>query len=441
MKSGNLTAWQQLMTLGTGSASDAAFQQMQGNNPDGTRNAAFPILLNASSLIDYMILHIFHGADDWPNHNWWAGRATLNTTAVNDGFHFFAWDQEISSENVIYERSSWQSYPSLYADANAASTPTQPYYALRTGSADFRMKFADRVHRHLFNAGALTTTAATARWNARVAEIDKAIVAESARWGDYQPNLSNAGQPYRREVEWLNHLAWMAANYWPQINATALQRYRDAGLYPALSAPAINQFGGWYLPGFTASLSHTNGAGIIKYTLDGTDPRLPGGAQNPAALTYAAAVALSGTQTVKARVLNGTTWSALLETTFLPHPDRDGDGIPNDWELAHALNPDNAADALLDSDNDGFSNTAEYAADTDPRDGTSTFTATALKDAAGLHIQFTAKANRRYRLEVSDALTAWTTIKSRKPSASDTAVDWLLTPAEGRRFYRVVAAL
>jgi len=439
LKSGDYTAWQQLMSLGSGSATDATFQRMQGNNPDGTRNAAFPILLNANNLIDYMVLHIFHGADDWPNHNWWAGRATRDTTGVNDGFHFFAWDQEISIENVIYERSSWQGYPAKYADANAGNTPTQPYYALRQGSPEFRMKFADRVHRHLFNGGALSTAAATARWNARVAEIDKAIVAESARWGDYQPNLVNPGQPYRRQVEWLGHLSWMAANFWPQINGVALQRYRDAGLYPVLNAPSLNQHGGYYMPAFTASLTNPNAGGTIRYTLDGSDPRLAGGATNPASLTYSAAFALAGTQTVKARVLNAGTWSALLEATFIPHPDRDGDGIPNDWETAYNFDPDSAADAAQDADSDGNTNRAEYAAATDPRDGSSIFAAAALMDAAGLHIRFTARASRRYRLEASDAQTGWQTVRDRNASATDEEVDWLIEPAELRRFYRVVA--
>ena len=34
--------------------------------------------------------------------------------------------------------------------------------------------------------------------------------------------------------------------------------------------------------------------------------------------------------------------------------DRDGDGIPNDWETANGLNPDDASDATLDGDNDGI---------------------------------------------------------------------------------------
>jgi hypothetical protein len=37
-------------------------------------------------------------------------------------------------------------------------------------------------------------------------------------------------------------------------------------------------------------------------------------------------------------------------------PDLDGDGLPNDWELAYGLDPFNQDDARLDADRDGASN-------------------------------------------------------------------------------------
>jgi hypothetical protein len=51
-----------------------------------------------------------------------------------------------------------------------------------------------------------------------------------------------------------------------------------------------------------------------------------------------------------------------IETT-----DTDGDGLPDLWELANQLNPDDLNDANLDSDSDGLSSLMEFLAKTDPR--------------------------------------------------------------------------
>lgn len=436
LQAGTATAWNQLMALAGTSASDAAFQQMMGNHPDGTRNAAFPVLLNANNLIDYMLLHVFIGADDWPNHNWWAARASRN--AANDGFHFFAWDQEISNENVLYERTSWQSYPSKYADVSAASTPAQVYAALKTGSPEFRLRFADHIQRHLFHGGALSLTQNLARWNARIAEIDHAIVAESARWGDYQPNLLRPGNPYTREQDWQPHLQWMAANYWTQINATAVGRFRSAALYPAIDAPVYSQHGGEYPPAFQLQIANPNiGGGVIYFTLDGSDPRLAGGAINSSALAYSSSISLSGTVLVKSRLVQSSVWSALTEASFYPDPDLDDDGMADAWEITHGLSPGDAADAVEDADRDGQTNRQEYAADTDPHQAASVFLAHPARQTDGIHLQFTAQPNRHYILEKSEDLNQWETADIWAPQATAGPAEFVVTGAAVRKFYRI----
>src|SRR5690606_8089219 len=99
IQSGNGNAWNQLISLANaGLANEAAYQRIQGNRPDGTRDPALEPLLDVDNLIDYMILHIHAGAEDWPDHNWWAGR---RRGPNSEGFKFFVWDQEISNDSLI----------------------------------------------------------------------------------------------------------------------------------------------------------------------------------------------------------------------------------------------------------------------------------------------------------------------------------------------------
>lgn len=58
-------------------------------------------------------------------------------------------------------------------------------------------------------------------------------------------------------------------------------------------------------------------------------------------------------------------WPELRST--VPPADADRDGLPDDWERRHGLDPQNAADGAHDADADGYTTLEEYLNGTDPR--------------------------------------------------------------------------
>src|SRR5690606_18717971 len=142
-------------------------------------------------------------------------------------------------------------------------------------NSDYRIRFADHVQRHLTGDGALTPAKAAALYQQLIDEVDRAITGESARWGDNRRSV-----PYTRQ-DWLKTQQRVLSDYFPRRSAIVLQQLRDQGLVSQLEAPRILINGqaidhGQVLPGSLLTIQANRGT--IYYTLDGSDPRLPGGA-------------------------------------------------------------------------------------------------------------------------------------------------------------------
>lgn len=73
------------------------------------------------------------------------------------------------------------------------------------------------------------------------------------------------------------------------------------------------------------------------------------------------------TGTVVVQAINEGRSDIASITVLLAGVDSDGDGIPDDWEIAHGLNPHDPSDALQDLDHDGLTNLQEYHLGTDIR--------------------------------------------------------------------------
>ncbi len=253
----------------------ALYQRLMGNNPDGTRNPSYEVLLDADNLIDYMLVIVYGGNLDAPISNFLGNTRVNNWFGMRDrtggsgGWKFFAHDNEHTLFNVNENRMGPYTAGSSFTYANP-----QWIWQQLWASAEFRLQVADRVQKHFFNGGALTPQVATARFQSRAAEIDRAVVGESARWGDAQRSPA-----YTRDT-WLSAINSVVTQHFPTRSDIVLGQLAAKGLITAISAPSLNSYGGAVDPGFQLGIS---AEGTAYYTLDGTDPRLPGGGINPTA--------------------------------------------------------------------------------------------------------------------------------------------------------------
>ena len=123
--------------------------------------------------------------------------------------------------------------------------------------------------------------------------------------------------------------------------------------------------------------------------------------------------------------------------------DADGDGLPDDWELANGLNPFSAAGAngaSGDLDGDHFTNMQEYLAGTDPRNAASYLKITSIAPSGGfMGIFFTAVAGHTYTLQSRTNLNlgTWQKVSDIGPFSNTTPVQVLDTATGKSRFYRL----
>jgi len=274
---GSATRWNQMFSVAdAGITSDAAYTNLSR-------------YLNIPNFIDYMLMNFYAANTDWPGHNWNAAGHT------NGLWHFFSWDAEWTfgiGNDVNTDRTGLSD-----------GSPGRLYAALRA-HPEFRREFGDRAQKYLFNGGALTPGPSQARWQQRADEINRAIVAELARW-----------------VWGTTHATWenaeaSALGWFPQRTSILINQLRNAGLYPQLNAPAFAPYGGLVPPNYSLAITNPNASGAIYFTTDGSDPRLWGGGLAASARLYAGPLVLTNALFLRARVRDGANWSAIVEAPF-----------------------------------------------------------------------------------------------------------------------------
>jgi hypothetical protein len=308
---GTLDAWSQLWAIARDGFQDLGdYFFIQGRNPDGTENPELEVHVQVDVLIDFMLNVIFTGNEDMPTtlgagdlpNNFFA----IRDASTRDGWQFIAHDNEHNMLSVNHDQTRDDS-------AGRSATSFNPKYLHQQldDFPEYQIAFADRVHEAFFHDGIMTTARAQALMQNRIDQIDTAIIAESARWGDQHNEPPLTKDTWEREVDWLMN------TFLAQRGNVVLSQLRRKGLYPSLEAPQFNQHGGVVDTGFALQMSAP--AGTIYYTLDGTDPRQIGGTVEPSAMIWSpgSSFGLTSDTRVMSRTWDGSSWSALNTAQFL----------------------------------------------------------------------------------------------------------------------------
>ena len=250
--------WQQ------GFRTNSAYYDIQGMNADGTINPNKERLVDVENLIDYMIITYYTGDRDGPGSRYTQPRPNNYFGIYNrenpQGYKFFEHDSEHSlgtgENNMVtpFTRSS------SLNDFN----PHTLHEKLANDNEEYRMLFSDRLAMYCYNGGLLTSEVGIQRVNRRAEEVNRGIIAHSARWGDTS----------RSRTSWLNAVQGIR-NFISGRVPTLIGQVRSVGWYPDVDPPKLSKHGGFIAS--TQQLLMTGGPGLIYYTVNGSDPRRAGG--------------------------------------------------------------------------------------------------------------------------------------------------------------------
>ncbi len=336
---GTLDAYNQLWSYSkAGFQSNENYFKIQGKNPDGSMNLDYPVLANLDNLIDYLLIIYYTGNFDAPISAFTGNSQPNNFYGIynrigRSGFLFFVHDAEHTlmqpqySENGDYGLNR----TGPYGCGNIVQYFNPQWLHERLSSNnEYKVLFSNHIYRHFFNHGALTAEASEQRLANRRDEIDTAVIAESARWGD-----TKVHPPRTKDDDWSPSISWIMDSFFPARTGIVLDQLKADKLYPSIDPPKIMS-GSQEIKNDILTIqkgdkvrlvnTNTSQVGSVFYTLDGTDPRAIGGASSPSAADAGDEIELTinSNTALKARVKNDNTWSALHEILLNTGEDLSG---------------------------------------------------------------------------------------------------------------------
>lgn len=250
---GTFDAWQAVWDLcEQGFAADENYRRLEGLSATAERDAALPVLVDIGNLIDYMLIVFYTANFDAPVSKWFDNQSPNNFFALRDrtadsGFVFVAHDNEHSlfaeplyitngldedRVNIGYPDGAKNGEGEVERRLQMEVTEFERFHPQwlhhrLTENARYRERFAARAHTLLDGNGQLTAASVLPVFDALIAEIEPAVVAESARWGD----AHDADSPRTKQGDWQPAVTRVRDGFLASRTEVVIAQLRAAELY------------------------------------------------------------------------------------------------------------------------------------------------------------------------------------------------------------------
>ncbi len=258
--------------------------------------------LDVVNVADCFLFWIYVNMDDWPGNNW----AAQHERTPGGVFRMATWDMEAAFGRF----GKAVNYDTINNNLLNSSSTCGDIFKRLYKSADFKLLVADRIQKHFFNGGVLDDRISGGHFGQLVSTYKAQV----------QPLLTYiANQTV--DLSWYNNHVNQFTGRRPFLFGGGTGSFQQTLLWPTTLPPVFSQFGGVVPANYQLTITKSAPAGaVIYYTLDGSDPRLPGGGLAPGALVYSGPVTIGSLATVNARIrlADGVTWTALNSAYFEP---------------------------------------------------------------------------------------------------------------------------
>ncbi|MGL1935648.1 MAG: CotH kinase family protein [Fibrobacterales bacterium] len=159
-------------------------------------------LLDIPDYINYLLINVYTGNIDWAYKNWYA------TQHKKGKWRFHSWDAEMAMRTLGFN------------GFRKIDTTEISFHKHLMFNKQYRTLFKKVVDKEFYNNGLFTPDRAGTLFEKRLNEIDYAIIAESARWGDNR----RPEEPYTKWVEWQQNKDYLLKTWFPRRTKRVLRQ-------------------------------------------------------------------------------------------------------------------------------------------------------------------------------------------------------------------------